>query len=303
MSSPRPTPSQNSPYAKDTRAFDRRERAMCRILDQWGRSHPQIAMELHHGTASSVKRAVANNYKEKDDVEEDYAFVTESFAERYPRIVQVKERFRDARGRRAATVVIEKRGAHKNGQARTEERRIYLTPVAAARLKKRSGPAASSMKGMSHNVRRGQLPYALRSGASASIKEQPPSVACPSTSEEENTESAMAPDPDTILVHTSQHGAQRARASSSNHPTPSSPPPRTFTPNQDFLAEYRLQAYSNLFRVHGICNREDCLELARDCRLDRACLVRVLEYLVPEVPMRKLVPFCVILIEEAAGGD
>ena len=60
---------------------------MARIMDKWGRSRAQIATELGHGTGATVRRCVINNYKEKDNVKEDYKYVSREFAGRYPQIL------------------------------------------------------------------------------------------------------------------------------------------------------------------------------------------------------------------------
>ncbi|KAI5887429.1 uncharacterized protein SCHCODRAFT_01204494 [Schizophyllum commune H4-8] len=181
---------------------------MARIMDKWGRSRSQIAAELGHGTAASVRRCVINNYKEKDNVKEDYKYVSREFAERYPKILEVKNRRRDAQGRRFATVVVVKPNGSQDEQGQegdTEERQIWLS-----------------------------------------------------------------------------------------HPT--SPADH----RKDFFQEFRVQDYADKLREKDLVGRAECVELALDCRLKPELLSRVLQVMVPDMPERKRLPFCELLVEEAS---
>lgn len=71
--------------------------------------------------------------------------------------------------------------------------------------------------------------------------------------------------------------------------------------SDDYLEEFRVQAYAGAFHKQGLRTRGDCLELARDCRLDRGKLVRVLEDLFPTMPAWKRVVLSRSLVEEAGS--
>ncbi|KAL1673640.1 hypothetical protein EV122DRAFT_282783 [Schizophyllum commune] len=226
---------------------------MARIMDQWGRSRAQIATELGHGTGMTVRRCVINNYKEKDNVKEDYKYVSREFAGRYPQILEVKNRRRDAQGRRFATVVVVKPDSTQGEQGQkenTEERQIWLTSVASARLDKAA-----------------------------------PTVGRPLESEE----SGRQPQAASQLPNIGQDQPARTPARSTN----------LTGQRMDFFREFRVQNYANKFREKDLMGRAECVELALDCKLKPELLSRVLHVLIPDMPERKRIPFCQLLVEEA----
>ncbi|KAL1739336.1 hypothetical protein HDZ31DRAFT_77670, partial [Schizophyllum fasciatum] len=65
-----------------------------------------------------------------------------------------------------------------------------------------------------------------------------------------------------------------------------------------FLADFGMYEYAHTLHAQGLRTREDCLELARDCGMDRTILLASLEELFPDIPARKRVPFGLSLLRE-----
>ena len=60
-----------------------------------------------------------------------------------------------------------------------------------------------------------------------------------------------------------------------------------------------MQSYANKFREKDLMGRTECVELALDCKLKPELLSRVLQVMIPDMPERKRIPFCELLVEEA----
>ncbi|KAL1753959.1 hypothetical protein FB107DRAFT_276272 [Schizophyllum commune] len=261
---------------------------MARIMDKWGRSRAQIATELGHGTGATVRRCVINNYKEKDNVKEDYKYVSREFAGKYPKILEVKNRRRDAQGRRFATVVVVKPNSIQDEQGQkenTEERLIWLTSVASARLDKAAVlPPANG--GPTRRVRHGYSPYPMypRHPSTVTLRRQS-TVGRPLESEE----SGRQPQATSQVPNIGQNRTERTPARSTS----------LTGQRMDFFREFRVQSYTNNFREKDLMGRAECIELALDCKLKPELLSRVLQVMIPDMPERKRIPFCELLVEEA----
>ena len=72
-----------------------------------------------------------------------------------------------------------------------------------------------------------------------------------------------------------------------------------FDIQQDFFREFRVHSYANKFREKDLMGRAECVELALDCKLKPELLSRVLQVMIPDMPERKRIPFCELLVEEA----